>query len=46
MLKEIIISIQAYFEADRVLKEIEKHGGISIVVDDVNQLIEFLEDIK
>lgn len=31
---------------DRVLKEIEKHGGISIVVDDVNQLIKFLEDIK
>lgn len=28
---------------ERVLKEIEDHGGVSIVVDDVKQLIQFLE---
>jgi hypothetical protein len=31
---------------DRVLREITEHGGLSIVVDDVEQLREFLEDIS
>jgi len=28
---------------ERVLKEISDHGGLAIVVDDVQQLIDFLE---
>lgn len=27
---------------DRILEEITKHGGLSIVVDDISQLVEFL----